>query len=51
MVFYTDNERVYSKLSVPELMNSWQGLVHGGIVSTILDETMFFTAMYFFFDA
>ena len=48
MVFYTDNVRVYSKLCIPTHMNSWQGLVHGGIVSTILDETMFYTAMCFF---
>jgi acyl-coenzyme A thioesterase PaaI-like protein len=48
MKFYTDNERVYSELVIPEYMNSWQGLVHGGIVSTILDEIMFYTAMYFF---
>ncbi len=48
MEFYADNERVFSKLSIPEFMNSWQGLVHGGIVSTILDETMFYAAMCFF---
>ena len=47
MEFYTDNERVYSELVIPEYMNSWQGIVHGGIVSTILDETMFYTAMCF----
>lgn len=48
MEFYTDDECVYSKLSIPTFMNSWQGLVHGGILSTILDETMFYTAMCFF---
>lgn len=48
MEFYTDNERVYSKVMIPEYMNSWKGLVHGGIVSTVLDETMFYTAMCFF---
>ena len=48
MEFYTDNKCVYSTVTVPTYMNSWQGLVHGGIVSTILDETMFYTAMCFF---
>lgn len=48
MEFFTDNERVYSTLSIPDYMNSWEGLVHGGIVSTVLDETMFYTAMCFF---
>lgn len=48
MEFYTDEKRVYSELSVPHHMNSWQGLVHGGIVGTILDETMFYTALCFF---
>lgn len=48
MEFYADDERVYSETSVPFHMNSWQGLVHGGIVSTILDEIMFYTAVCFF---
>jgi acyl-coenzyme A thioesterase PaaI-like protein len=48
MEFYADDKRVYSKLTVPDHMNSWQGLVHGGIVGTILDETMFYTALAFF---
>jgi uncharacterized protein (TIGR00369 family) len=48
MTFYTDDECVYSQLLIPTHMNSWQGLVHGGIVGTILDETMFYTAMCIF---
>lgn len=48
MEFYTDEKRVYSEITVPEFMNSWQGIVHGGIVGTILDETMFYTALCFF---
>ncbi len=48
MEFYTDEKCVFSKLFIPEHMNSWQGLVHGGIVSTILDEMMFYTATCFF---
>jgi len=30
---------VYARLSVPEIYRSYPGVVHGGIVSTILDET------------
>lgn len=48
MQFYTDDHKVYSNLFIPEYMNSWQGLVHGGIVSTALDETMFYTALWGF---
>ena len=48
MNFSTDNKRIYSKLNIPTHMNSWIGLVHGGVVSTVLDEIMFYTALFFF---
>lgn len=41
MVFHEDREkqRVRAELSVPETYRSYPGVVHGGIVATILDET------------
>ena len=41
MVFYEDEEtrEVRARLTVPETYRSYPGVVHGGIVATILDET------------
>ena len=41
MVFYEDHEagQVRADLVVPETYRSYPGVVHGGIVATILDET------------
>ena len=41
MVFEEDHEKneVRAKLVVPEQYRSYPGVVHGGIVATILDET------------
>jgi uncharacterized protein (TIGR00369 family) len=46
MRFYTDGESVYSQLRVPEHLCGWSNIVHGGILSTILDETMSWTAIH-----
>jgi acyl-coenzyme A thioesterase PaaI-like protein len=42
MEFYTrkDRDLVVSWFSIPERFVGWSNLVHGGIVSTILDEAM-----------
>lgn len=47
MKFMTDEKYIYSQLMVPDHLCSWQNLIHGGIVGTILDEIMFWGAMYF----
>ncbi|MGI5911316.1 MAG: PaaI family thioesterase [Syntrophomonadaceae bacterium] len=41
MTFYNDDEAqvVWSELVVPDYFNGYPGVVHGGIVATILDET------------
>ena len=46
MKFYTDEESVFTWLSVPAHLCGWNNLVHGGVLSTILDEIMSWTAMY-----
>ena len=47
MEFYTDEKSVFSKLVIPETKRGWDQVVHGGILSTILDEIMAWTAIYF----
>jgi uncharacterized protein (TIGR00369 family) len=46
MNFYTDDSAVYSFVSVPKHMCGWNNLVHGGIISTLLDEIMSWAAIY-----
>ena len=40
MQFLTDEERIYSQVTVPLAMAGWDQTVHGGIISTIMDEIM-----------
>ncbi len=46
MEFFTDETSVFSKLKLPSRFCGWNNLVHGGIVTTILDETMGWSAIY-----
>lgn len=46
MKFATDNERVYSFIKVPRTMTGWDRTVHGGVLSTILDEIMGWSVIY-----
>jgi acyl-coenzyme A thioesterase PaaI-like protein len=46
MKFYTDESSVYTKLKVPETLCGWSSLVHGGIITTILDESIAWTVIY-----
>ncbi|MDR2551089.1 MAG: PaaI family thioesterase [Desulfobulbus sp.] len=46
MAFHTDNQRLYSFVSVPPAMAGWDRTVHGGILSTILDEIMGWSVIY-----
>jgi len=40
MKFSTDGERVYSFIHAPSAMTGWDRTVHGGILTTMLDEVM-----------
>ncbi|MBU4317980.1 MAG: PaaI family thioesterase [Proteobacteria bacterium] len=40
MTFYTDGLAVFSDIKVPSHMSGWNQMVHGGILSVILDEIM-----------
>ncbi|MEN8152755.1 MAG: PaaI family thioesterase [Acidobacteriota bacterium] len=38
--FEDNNEGVISRISFPERFQGWEGIVHGGIISTAIDEVM-----------
>lgn len=46
MRFYTDDAAIYSWPKVPDYLCGWDGIVHGGVLSTILDEIMSWSAIY-----
>ncbi len=46
MNFFTHEESVYSRVTIPEHLCGWNNVSHGGVISTILDETMSWAAMY-----
>jgi len=46
MRFYAGDSVVCSWLSVPEHLCGWNGIVHGGVLSTILDEIMSWSAIH-----
>jgi len=47
MEFYTNKETnaVYSWLTIPDHVSGWANIVHGGIITTILDEAMGWTSL------
>ena len=46
MEFYTNGSSIYSWVTVPDHLSGWENLVHGGVLSTILDEIMARAMMY-----
>lgn len=46
MEFLTDGHSLYSFVTVPSTMAGWDKTVHGGIISTILDEIMGWSVIY-----
>ena len=46
MHFQTDEEKMYSFITVPTTMAGWDTTVHGGILSTIMDEIMGWSVIY-----
>lgn len=38
--FALEEDEVRCRLSIPAVYQGWQGIVHGGIVATLLDEVM-----------
>ena len=46
MRFHTDGQRMYSFVRTSESMAGWDRTVHGGILSTLLDEIMGWTVIH-----
>ncbi len=45
MTFETSGQQIRTRLTVPPQFRGWSRLVHGGVLSTILDETMSWAAI------
>ncbi len=46
MRFSANEDTVVSRLTVPDHLRGWSTMVHGGIISTILDEIMSWAAIH-----
>jgi len=46
MRFFSDGAAVYAQLAVPEHLCGWSNIVHGGVLTTILDEIMSWSAIH-----
>ncbi len=46
MKFHSNGETVMSRLTVPGHLVGWSKLVHGGVLSTIMDEIMTWSAIH-----
>lgn len=46
MEFETDGQALYSRVVLPGRMRGWRNMAHGGIISTMLDEIMAWTAIH-----
>jgi acyl-coenzyme A thioesterase PaaI-like protein len=48
LVFHTDDVNLYSKFMIRPEFSGWSNLTHGGILATLLDETMAWTGIYLY---
>lgn len=46
MQFLSNGEQVRGNVTVPPHLRGWRNLVHGGILATIIDETMSWSAIH-----
>lgn len=46
MKFFTNDSAVISRIAIPAHLCGWNNLVHGGVLTTILDEIMSWSAIY-----
>lgn len=46
MQFFAHEESVFSRVTIPAHLCGWNNVSHGGVISTILDETMGWATMY-----
>jgi acyl-coenzyme A thioesterase PaaI-like protein len=45
--FYRSNDNICTEITLGKYHEGWQNMAHGGIISTLLDETMSWTIIYF----
>ena len=45
MAFFQYEDTLLSRVTIPDHLGGWNAVTHGGVVSTILDETMSWAAM------
>jgi acyl-coenzyme A thioesterase PaaI-like protein len=46
MKFFTNDKSLFSRVTVPNHLCGWDRLVHGGVISTMLDEIMSWSAIF-----
>ena len=44
--FYSEGSAVGTEITLDKVYEGWEGIAHGGIVSTLLDEVMSWTILY-----
>ena len=47
MNFFADQDTVFSNVTIPDHLCGWSNIAHGGVLTTILDEIMSWTALHF----
>jgi uncharacterized protein (TIGR00369 family) len=47
MNFFADPDTVFSNVTIPDHLCGWSNIAHGGVLTTILDEIMSWTALHF----
>jgi uncharacterized protein (TIGR00369 family) len=46
MRFYTNGHSLVSWITIPAHLTGWKDFAHGGVITTVLDETMGWSAIY-----
>jgi uncharacterized protein (TIGR00369 family) len=47
MKFFANQDTVISNITIPDHLCGWSKIAHGGVLTTILDEVMSWTALHF----
>jgi uncharacterized protein (TIGR00369 family) len=47
MKFFTDQDTIFSEVTIPDHLGGWSNIAHGGVITTILDEIMSWAALHF----
>ena len=47
MDFFADRDTVFSNVTIPDHLCGWSNIAHGGVLTTILDEIMSWSALHF----